>query len=108
MLAQDSGSADRQSERKAGAFAPSAAHPDAAAQALDDALADMQPETRALGFLRKRIARLPELVENRVLVRGGDARAVVADVDPHEAPGLRQRDLHPAVARVAEFHRVGE
>ena len=39
---------------------------------------------------------------------GGDAGAVVAHVDAQEASGLRQRDLHPALARVAELHRVGE
>src|SRR6185295_18067309 len=99
---------ERQGEGEASAVAARAHHPDPPAKELDDAPADMQPEPAAAGHVGGRVTRLAELVENDLLVRDVDARAVVPDIHAQETRILRQRDLYPALARIAELGGVRE
>src|SRR5262245_43577262 len=93
-----------QSEREAAAL-PAAAHPDAPAKVLDDASADVQPESAAAG---RAMRRLPELVEDNLAVAGIDTGPVVAHVDAQETALLGQADFHASLSRLADLGRVGE
>ena len=75
---------------------------------LDDLAADVQPETAAVRLVGERVADLVELAEDLVLVLRADAPPVVADVDAQAAVALGERDLDPAVRRVAELRGVGQ
>src|SRR5882672_2916566 len=87
---------EREGEREARALAAPAGHPDAAAEVLHDAAADMQAEAAALRLAGERVARLPEFVEDPLLVLGSDPGAVVTHVDAQALPLLDEGHFHPA------------
>src|SRR2546423_10386120 len=84
----------RQREGEAGTLAAAAVDPHAAAEVLHDLPADMQAETAAVRLGRERVARLPELVEDQLLVPRVDARAVVLHFDTQPPRLLAQRDAN--------------
>src|SRR5687767_10527832 len=65
----------RHQNREGGTAPGGALDPDAAAEILDDAPADGEAEARALRLPAQRVADLPELLEDELLVVAGDAGA---------------------------------
>src|SRR5262245_63984676 len=78
-------------ERETRALPRPAGDPQAPAAVLDDAPADVQAEPAALRLAGERIAGLPELVEDDLLVLGPHAGSVVAHVHPQEPVFLGKR-----------------
>src|SRR5262245_40747225 len=94
-----------QREGKATAVAAMAGYPDAAAEVLDDAPADVQSQPAALraGLA---VLRLPEAIEDDLAVACIHARPVVAHVDAQIAALAAEADLDPAPSRLAELRGV--
>src|SRR5712691_6604107 len=97
-----------QGEREAGALAGAARHPHAAAEVFDDPAADMQPQPAALRLAGERIARLAEFLEDKLLVGGADAYAVISHFHAKETALLRERYGDHSRRTLAELGRVGE
>ena len=66
-------------------------HADLAAEQLDDALADREPETGAADLAGHRGVDAVELREQPLLVFSADAEALVGDRDRHEVAGVLAR-----------------
>src|SRR5216683_2224242 len=99
---------ERQSEREAGALAGAACHPHPPAEVLDDPAADVQPQPAALRLAGERVARLAEFLEDKLLVGGADADAVVGHLHAQEAALLRERYRDRSRRALAEFSGVGQ
>src|SRR5258708_2737779 len=99
---------ERQGEREAGALAGAARHPHAAAEVFDDPAADMQPQPAALRLAGERIARLAEFLEDKLLVGGADAYAVISHFHAKETALLRERYSDYSRRTLAEFGGIGE
>ena len=83
-----------------------ALYPDATVVMFDDLLANRQSQSRTLGFTGMTVADLMKFLENQLVFTRGDARAIVADLDP---PAIRRgRQAAAALAGLfrAEFHGV--
>jgi hypothetical protein len=98
---------DRQRKAERAARTCRAAHPDRAAIQLDQRLGDRQPQPRAAQFASQGIIGAVEAPEQRLLLLGRDADAVVADIDLDVAFDLAGVNGDGA-AGVAELDRVGE
>ena len=68
----------------------------------------MQPETAASRPVGGCVPGLVELAEDRFMVLGDDAEAIVADVHLHAPVPLVERDLDPPIRRGAKLGCVGK
>src|SRR6185312_6374065 len=96
----------RQGDVEDAAAALAALGPDAAAVALADLATDGQAEAGAGGFVGERVAVLVELVEDALLVAGGQADAAVGDIDEQLAVAGVGADLDGSL--VGELEGVAE
>src|SRR5262249_29496279 len=98
--------AHRDRERKRRALPLRALYRDPSTMQLDELAGERQPESGAFHLLVRR-PHLAELLEDGLLIRGGDADAGVRDGDLNQAVVHRGSDIDLAALR-RELDRVGE
>src|SRR5262249_54149751 len=96
----------RDRERKRRALPLRALYRDPAAMQLDELPRERQAQASALHLLVRR-PDLPELLEDRLLILGGDADSRVRDAALNQAVVHPGSDVDPAALR-RELDRVGE